>query len=89
MKQKRKLNCFSYYIIKYITGILQNSTRQAVTERANLYLKDMLMKQKGIINILRNRLLLALLTLSFLNANEKVTTTMKKHWILEKAMELN
>ena len=44
----------------------------------------MLNKQKGMINTPRNRLHNALLTLNFLNANEKGTTAVEKHWMIEK-----
>ena len=38
----------------------------------------------------RNRLYNALLTLNFLNANEKGTTAAERHWIIgEKTAELN
>lgn len=37
---------FTYYNIKYITGLPQNSTEQAVVERSNCTLKEMLTKQK-------------------------------------------
>ena len=45
--------------------------------------------QKGVENIPRNRLHNALLTLNFLNANEKRTTATERHWIIEKSTELN
>ena len=44
----------------------------------------MLNKQKVMINTSRNRLHNALLTLNFLNANEKGTTAAERHWIVEK-----
>ena len=40
-------------------------------------------------NAPRNRLHNALLTLNFLNANEKGTTAAERHWIMEKTSELN
>ena len=49
----------------------------------------MLNKQKGVENAPRNRLHNALLTLNFLNANEKGTTAAERHWIMEKSAELN
>ena len=49
----------------------------------------MLNKQKGLINTPRNRLHNALLTLNFLNANEKGTTAAERHWIVRQTMELN
>ncbi|KAL6087654.1 hypothetical protein STEG23_030580 [Scotinomys teguina] len=39
---------FAYYNIKHITGIPHNPTGQAVIERSNRTLKDMLNKQKGV-----------------------------------------
>ena len=38
---------FAYYNIKHATGISHNPTGQAVIERANCTLKEMLIKQKG------------------------------------------
>ena len=49
----------------------------------------MLNKQKGTKDTPRNRLHNALLTLNFLNANEKGTTAAERHWIMEKTSELN
>ena len=49
----------------------------------------MLNKQKGMENTLRNRLHNALLTLNFLNANEKGTTVTERHWIIAKSSKLN
>ena len=69
----RKWKFFAYYNIKHITGIPHKPTGQAVTERSNWTLKDMLNKQKGMINTPRNRLHNALLTSNFLNTNEKAT----------------
>ena len=40
---------FAYYNTKYITSIPNNPTRQAVIERSNQTLKDMLNKHKGAI----------------------------------------
>ncbi|KAL6084245.1 hypothetical protein STEG23_037991, partial [Scotinomys teguina] len=80
---------FAYYNIKHITGIPHNPTGQAVIERSNRTLKDMLNKQKGVTKTPRNRLHNALLTLNFLNANEKRTTAAERHWIIEKTAELN
>ncbi|KAL6065033.1 hypothetical protein STEG23_028902 [Scotinomys teguina] len=80
---------FAYYNIKHITGIPHNPTGQAVIERSNRTLKDMLDKQKGVTKTPRNRLHNALLTLNFLNANEKGTTAAERHWIIEKTAELN
>ncbi|KAL6038422.1 hypothetical protein STEG23_016128, partial [Scotinomys teguina] len=80
---------FAYYNIKHITGIPHNPTGQAVIERSNRTLKDMLNKQKGVTKTPRNRLHNALLTFNFLNANEKGTTAAERHWIIEKTAELN
>ena len=49
----------------------------------------MLNKQKGMESTPRNRLHNALLTLNFLNTNEKETTAAERHWIIEKSSELN
>ena len=49
----------------------------------------MLNKHKGVIKIPRNILYNALLTLNFLNANEKGTTGAERHWIIGKTKELN
>ena len=37
----------TYYNTKHITGMLYNPTGQAMVERANHTLKEMLIKQKG------------------------------------------
>lgn len=44
----------------------------------------MINTQKGVIKIPRNRLYNAVLTLDFLNANEKGTSVVERHWIIEK-----
>ena len=49
----------------------------------------MLKKQKGVRNAPRNRLHNVLLTLNFLNANEKGTTAAERHGIMKKSAELN
>ena len=49
----------------------------------------MLNKQTVVENAPRNKLHNALLTLNFLNRNEKGTTAAKRHWIMEKSAELN
>ena len=51
---KKMEQFFAYYNIKHITGMPHNSTRQAVIERSNQTLKDMLNKQKGMENTHRN-----------------------------------
>ena len=83
----KKIKCFfAYYNIKHITGIPNNPTGQAVIERSNHTIKDMLNKQKGMKDTPRNRLHNALLTLNFLNANEKGTTAAERHWIMKKLL---
>ena len=52
---------FAYYNIKHITGIQHNPTGQAIVERANHTLKEMLIKQKGRVKNPRDRLNNALL----------------------------
>ena len=44
----------------------------------------MLNTQKGMIHKPRNRFHNALLTLNFLNTNEKETTAVERQWIVEK-----
>ena len=70
-------------------SIPHNSPGQPFIERSNQTLKDMLNKQKGMKNTPRNRLHNALLTLDFLNVNEKGTTAAERHWIIEKTTEFN
>ena len=41
---------FAYYNIKHITGIPNNPTGQAVVDRSNQTIKDILNKQKGMEN---------------------------------------
>ena len=48
----------------------------------------MLNKQKGMENTPRNSLHKALLTLNFLNANEKRTMATERHWKMKKTSEL-
>ena len=86
----RKMKWFiAYYNIKLVAGIPYNPTCQAVIERSNRTIKYMLNKQKGVENTSRNRLHNALLTLNFLNANEKGTIAAERHLIMEKSSELN
>ncbi|CAO2640481.1 Gag-Pro-Pol polyprotein [Lemmus lemmus] len=80
---------FFAYNIKHVTGIPYNPAGQAVIERSNRTIKDMLNKQNGVENAPRNRLHNALLTLNFLNANEKGTIVAERYWIMEKSAELN
>ncbi|EGW08410.1 Putative Pol polyprotein [Cricetulus griseus] len=65
---------YKYCNIKHITCIPCNPTGQAVVERSNCNLKEMLYKQTGGIKTPKNRLHNALLTLNLLNANEKGKT---------------
>ena len=71
--------CFDYYNIKHITGIPSNPTGQAVIETSNCTMKDMLTKQKWMENTPRSRLHNDLLTLNFLNTEEKGTTAAERH----------
>ncbi|MBV2133725.1 DDE-type integrase/transposase/recombinase [Pseudomonas sp. MAP12] len=80
---------FKYYNIKHVTGIPHNPTGQAVVERSNRTLKEMLNKQAWKTKPPKHRLHNALLTLNFLNANEKGQTAAKRHWTREKTAELN
>ncbi|KAL6038953.1 hypothetical protein STEG23_010042 [Scotinomys teguina] len=80
---------FAYYNIRHVTGIPHNPTGQAVIERSNRTLKDMLNKQQQVTMTPRNRLHSALLTLNFLNADEKGTTVAERHWTTDKTSELN
>ena len=52
---KKMKQFFAYYNIKHITGIPNNPTGQAVIERLNQTIKDMLSKQRGMENTPRNR----------------------------------
>jgi transposase InsO family protein len=49
---------FAYYNIKHVTGIPHNPTGQAVIERTNCTLKEMLIKQKRKVKTPRNRLIM-------------------------------
>ena len=49
VSKKMKQVFFAYYNIKHITGIPYNPTGQAVIEKSNWTLKDMLNNQKGMI----------------------------------------
>ena len=53
---KKMKQFFAYYNIKHVTGIPHNPTGQAVIERANCTLKEMLIKQKGREKTPRDRL---------------------------------
>ena len=70
---------FEYYNIKHISGIAHHPTGQAVAERSNRNLKEMLYKQAGGTNTPKHRLHNALLTLNFPNANEKGQTAEERH----------
>ncbi|MGE9714896.1 DDE-type integrase/transposase/recombinase [Escherichia coli] len=80
---------FKYYKIKHAIGIPHNPTGQAVVERSNRTLKEMLNKQAWKTKPPKHRLHNALLTLNFLNANEKGQTATERHWTMEKTAELN
>lgn len=56
---------FTYYSTKHITGTAYNPIGQAVIERSNHTIKEILNKQKGGIRTPRNKLNNALLTLIF------------------------
>ena len=86
VSKKRKQFFFAYYNIKHIRGISHNPTGQAVIERSNQTIKNILNKQKGMENNPQNILRNALITLNFFNANEKGTTAVERHWIIEKKL---
>lgn len=52
-------------------------------KRSNRTLNDMLNKQKGMKKKLQNRFHSALLTLNFMNTNQKGTTAAGRHWIID------
>lgn len=56
---------FAYHNIQYIIAIACNPIGQAVIERSNHTLKDMLNKQRDIVKTPRDRLHSVLLTLNF------------------------
>lgn len=60
-----KWKCFPYYNIKHSTDKVHDPTGQAVMERSNPTLTDMLNKKKGVIKTSRDRLHSALLTYFF------------------------
>jgi hypothetical protein len=74
-----KIKCFTYYNIKHIIGIPRDPTGQAVIERSNLTLKEMLNKQRGVSKTPRDRLRNALLTLNFLKINEQKPKAAERH----------
>ncbi|ERE73373.1 putative Pol polyprotein [Cricetulus griseus] len=80
---------FKYYNIKHVTGIPHNPTGQAVVERSNRTLKEMLHRQAGKSKPPKHRLHNAFLMLNFLNANESGQTAAERHWTMEKTAELN
>jgi hypothetical protein len=81
-----KLNsCFVLFL--YITSIPHNPTRQAVIERSNYTLKDILSKQKEVIKTFSDRLHSALLTLKCVNANERGTTAVERQCIVDTTAE--
>jgi hypothetical protein len=76
---------FAYY--KHVIGLSHNPIGQAVRERANRTLKEMLIKQKGRIKTLGDRLNHALLTLNFPNVGKKKKreqTATERHWVTKK-----
>lgn len=79
---------FACYNINHITGILQRPTGQAITDRSKFILKDIPNKWKKVTKYPRDTLDGTLLTLFFLNSNEKRTIS-KSPLIVEKAAELN
>lgn len=66
-----------------------NPTGQAVVDRSNRTLKEMLYKQAGGTKTPKNRICKILLTLNFLNSNEKGKTAAERHWTIEKISKLN
>ena len=80
---------FEYYNIKHVKGIPHNPTGQAIVERSNSTLKEILNRQKGSTRTPKDRLHSAFLTLNFLNANEQNTTASERHWIVERTIKLN
>ena len=79
-----KLKLFLHFIIKNILQVLHNPVRQAVVERSNCTLKEILNKQEGVTEIPKDRLHSVLLTFNFFNANEQKPTAAERHWIIEK-----
>lgn len=84
-----KVRDAKHYNIKHITGRPHNPTGQAVAGRSIQTLKDMLHKEKAMINTYMNMLHNTLLTLNFHNAYEKGIAATGRHWIIEKNSELN
>lgn len=74
---------FVYYNIKQIRVKPHNTSGQVVIERSNWTLKDMLNKQKWVIETTKINYN-DLITLNFINANEKWITPVKRHWNIEK-----
>ena len=79
-KSKKIKQFLASYNIKHITGIPDNPTGQAVIERSNQTIKDMLNNQKGMENTPINTLHNILFTLNFLNSNEKGITAAERQW---------
>jgi hypothetical protein len=67
-----------------LQALSHNPTGQAIVDRSNRTLREMLNRQKGSTRNPKDRLQSALLTLHVLNANEQNTTTVERHWIVEK-----
>ena len=80
---------FVYYNIKPITGIPQILQVRQNYRKIKLNYKEYVTQTKMDKKTSRNRLHNALLTLNFLNANEKRTTAAERHWTIEKTLELN
>ena len=61
-----------------LQALSHNPTGQAIVERSNRTLKEMLNRQKGSTRTPKDRLHSALLTLNFKNANEQNTTAAER-----------
>ena len=70
--------------MKHVAGINHSPTGQAVVERSNCTLKEILNKQEGVTEIPKDRLHSVLLTFNFFNANEQKPTAAERPWIIEK-----
>lgn len=82
---------FATHNIQHVTGIPGNSTGQAVIERQNRTLKDMLIKQKGGDEVQSSRKIIhiALFTLNFLNHGEDDLSAADRHWTKTSTQELS
>lgn len=79
---------FAYYNTKHVTGVPHNPSGQAVRERANCTLKEMLISKKEVKNP-TDRLNNALLTLKFLNIGEKGTAAAERQRVIENTKDLD